>query len=308
MKKKNNKGKVKKVLLEAGCPLPINEVSQLTGLTKNQVRGTASYYDSEIVPLGEGRIALIYHAYKGRGLRVTPEKGDIKEGLIESDELFCYLWPVYIPEEVTCIDSSGQKFTIKREFSTSRKQNVITGFGKWYHKEGFKQGDDIIFRCRNLKEREFEIYRLPAKERNEKKIAHQNKKLQNLVYDILKYTSNKYENAYYLIRKCILKDLYLEEVLPDGLLQAIKDAKYLLIFEQQYPMISYFNIGIKKYFHSHKGKYHLVSIMEDEIMGKYAYCTQCERIMLWDEKRGWRPVRKENFLDIFLDESFFKKK
>ena len=308
MKKKNNKEKVKKVLLEAGCPLQINEVSRLTGLTKNQVRGTASYYNSEIVPLGEGRIALIYHAYKGRGLRVTPKEEDIKEGIIESDELFCYLWPIHTPEEVTCIDSSGQKFTIKRKFSTSRKQNVITGFDKWYRKESFKQGDDIIFRCWNLKGREFEIYRLPAKERNEKEIARQNKKLQNLVYDILKYTPNKYENAYYLIRKYILKDLYLEEVLPDGLLQAIKDAKFLLIFRYPYRMISYFNVGIKKYFHYYRGQYHSVSVIEDKIMGKYAYCTQCERIMVWDKKGEWRPAQKEDFPDIFLDENFFKRK
>ncbi|MCD6318348.1 hypothetical protein J7M02_04715 [Candidatus Aerophobetes bacterium] len=118
----------------------------------------------------------------------------------------------------------------------------------------------------------------------------------------------KYEQVFLLARKYLLRALYLDEILPDQLTRALSANPYLLIFEKRYRKLSYLSVGIKKYFHSHAGVYHAVSIMEDEIIGKYGYCLECESFMKWDKKQGWRSVREEEYFDITLDKSFFKRK
>jgi len=77
-KKVSNREKIREALNKAGHSLSINEVSCLTGLAKTQVRNTANYYQSEIVPVGRGKIGLLTRAYKGRGLRVTPTRQGIE--------------------------------------------------------------------------------------------------------------------------------------------------------------------------------------------------------------------------------------
>lgn len=161
-----------------------NEISSLTGLKKAQVRNTANYYGSEIVPVGRGKIDLLTRAYKGRGLRVTPTRQDIEAGIVHSDELSIYLW----------------------------------------------------------------LFRVLSKD------------------------------------------------------------KYLFVLEKKYGKTSFLGVGIKKYFHSYKGEYHLVSILEDEILGKHGYCPECKSPMIWDKKRGWRSAREDEYFDLSLDKSFSKLK
>jgi len=307
-KKITNKEKVKEALNKAGHRLSIDEVSHLTGLTKTQARNTANYYNSDIVSVGKGEIDLLSRAYKGRGLRVTPTEDDIRRGIIRSDELSVYLWdiPRYI-EEVTLLGENGMSFKGKREYLPN-SQSVMSGFNRWYQLMNFQPGDDIIFKCRDLNNQEFEIFYLPFSKRDEKEILRQNNRLGEIIYDILKHYVNKYEMIYFLARKYLLRDFYLKEILPDQITRALSTNPYLFIFEHRHQKISYLNVGIKKYFHYYKGVYHTVSIVKDEMIGKYGYCSECESFMKWDEKQGWRPAKEEEYFDITLDKSFFKRK
>jgi len=187
-KKITNKEKVKEALNKAGHRLFIDEVSHLTGLTKTQARGTANYYNSDIVSVGKGEIDLLSRAYKGRGLRVTPTEDDIRKGIILSDELFVYLWgiPRYI-EEVTLLSENGMSFKGKREY-LSNSQSAMSGFNRWYKSINFHPGDDIIFKCRDLNNQEFEIFYLPFSKRNKKEILHQNNRLGEIIVNV-KYFS-----------------------------------------------------------------------------------------------------------------------
>ncbi len=306
-KKVTNKDKIREALNKAGHPLSINEVSCLTGLGKTQVRNTANYYQSEIVPVGGGKIDLLTRAYKERGLRVTPSRQDIEAGIVHSDELSVYLWPLRIIKDAIAIGERGEKFALRKEFGLSDRQSVMSGFSRWYRMTNFQVGDDIIFRCCNLEKQEFNIFHLAFRARNEEEIARKNYQLEEIIYDFLKYTPDKSENIYFLARKALLRDLYLDEILPDELFRALSKNRYLLILEAKYRKVTHFNVGIKKYFHSHAGEYHPVSILEDEILGKYGYCTECENPMIWDKKRGWRSAREDEYFDIYLDKSFFKK-
>jgi len=306
-KKATNKEEVRKALAKAGHSLSINEISSLTGLRKGQVRNTANYYDSEIVSVGGGKIDLLTRAYKGRGLRVTPTRQDIEAGTVHSDELSVYLCPLRIKETIA-IGEEGERFTLKKEFGVSDGQSLIGGFSRWYQMINFQVGDDIIFRCSSLENQEFNIFHLPSKERNEEEIACKNSQLGEMIYNFLKYTPDKFEHLYFLTRKSLLRGLYLEEILPDELFRVSSKDKYLLVLEKKYGEASFFGVGIKKYFHSYKEEYHLVSVFEDEILGKYGYCTECENPIIWDKKRGWRPAREDEYFDLSLDRSFFKLK
>lgn len=304
-KKVTNKEKVREALNKAGHSLSIDEVSSLTGLSKAQVRNTANYYGSETVPLGGGKIDLLTRAYKSRGLRITPTQKDIEAGIVHSDGLSIYLWPLQIKvKETVAISERGERFTLKKEFELSDRQSVISGFTRWYRMTNFQEGDDIIFRCCNLENQEFNIFHLPFKERNEEEIARKNSQLGKMIYNFLKYTPNKFEHFYFLAQRSLLRDLYLEETLPDEVFRVISKNRYLFIWERK---ASLFGVGIKKYFHSYKGGYHLVSIFEDEILGKHGYCTECESPMIWNEKGGWRPAREDECFDLSLDKSFFKR-
>jgi hypothetical protein len=261
------------------------------------------------VPVGGGKIDLLSRAYKGRGLRVTPTENDIKAGIICSDELFVYLWgiPRYI-EEVTLLTEDGMSFKPKRQYGLSGSQSVMSGFKRWYKMTNFQVGDDIIFRCRDLNNREFEIFRLPFQKRDEEKISRQNERLGQIIYDMLKYSVNKYEMIHFLARKYLLRDLYLDKVLPDQVMRTLSTSPYLLMFEKRYAKVGYLSLGIKKYFHFYGGVCHVVDVLEDEIIGKHGYCSECESLMKWDEKQGWRPAREEEYFDLTLDNSFFKRK
>ncbi len=305
-KKVTNKEIVRGALNKAGHSLSIDEVSSLTGLSKAQARNTANYYMGEIVPIGGGKIDLLTRAYKGRGLRVTPSREDIEAGIVHSDELFIYLWPLLQIKEALAISEGGERFTLKREIGLSAQQSVISGFTRWYRMTNFQAGDDIIFRCLNLENQEFNIFHLPFKERNEEEIARKNSQLGEIIYNFLKYTPHKFEHLYFLARKFLLRDLYLEEILPDELFRALSKSRYLFVLEKKYEKVSFFGVGIKKYFHSYGGEYHLVSIFEDEILGKHGYCTECKSPMIWDKKQGWRPAREDEYFDISLDKSFFE--
>lgn len=253
-KKITNKEKVKESLNKAGHRLSIDEALHLTGLTKTQVRNTANYYDNDIVFVGRGEIDIFSRAYKGRGLRATPTKNDIKTGTVCSDELFIYLWPIsHSFEKVTLFSKDGMNFRPERgHFPNS--QSAIGDFSKWYKLTNFQPGDDIIFKCHNSKKQEFEIFRLPSEERNEKEILHRNNQLGEIIYNMLKHYTNKYEMLYFLTRKYLLRDLYLKEILPDQITRALSTNPYLFIFEHRLQKISYLNVGIKKYFH-HQEEY-----------------------------------------------------
>jgi len=117
-----------------------------------------------------------------------------------------------------------------------------------------------------------------------------------------------FEHLYFLARKSLLRNLYLNEILPDELFRVLSKDKYLFVLEKKYGKASFLGVGIKKYFHSYKGEYHLVSILEDEILGKHGYCPECKSPMIWDKKRGWRSAREDEYFDLSLDKSFFKLK
>jgi len=306
-KKVTNKEIVRKILAKAEYSLSINEVSSLTGLKKAQVRNTANYYGSEIVPVGRGKIGLLTRAYKGRGLRVTPTGQDIEAGIVHSDELSIYLWPFQIKEAIA-ISEEGEKFTLKKKFGVSDGQSLISGFSRWHQMINFQVGDDIIFRCCNLENQKFNIFRLPSRKRDEEEITCKNFQLGEMIYNFLKYTPNKFEHLYFLARKSLLRDLYLDEILPDELFRVLSKGKYLFVLEKKYGKASFLGVGIKKYFHSCKGEYHLVSILEDEILGKHGYCPECKSLMVWDKKRGWRSAREDEYFDLSLHKSFFKLK
>jgi len=76
----------------------------------------------------------------------------------------------------------------------------MSGFKRWYKITNFQVGDDIIFKCRDLNNQEFEIFRLPFQKRNEQKILHQNERLGKIIYDMLKYSVNKYNEPIFSLR------------------------------------------------------------------------------------------------------------
>jgi len=303
-----NRERVKSVLAGAGHRLSLSEVVELSGLTKSQVRGVANYYDSDIVPLGEGRIDLLTRAFKGRGLRVTPGEYDIRTGIVSNDELRVYLWYGRHRGDITLIDRDGAAFTVVKESVSSNGQGVVSGFADWYRRTEFQEDDDVIFRCLDLRKRVFTILRLPLEERDEEEMARRNEQLTEIIYNILKYTENKCEQVYFLTRKCLLRDLYLDETLPDQLTEVVPGNPYLLLLATAYRRLSYFSIGIRKYFHEHREELHPVSIIKDPVLGPYGYCQSCQSLMIWDKEQGWRIAQKEDYSHVILDRAFFKKK
>jgi len=302
-----NRERVKNVLASAGHRLSLDEVVELSGLTKSQVRGVANYYDNDVVPLGEGRIDLLTRAFKGRGLRVTPGEFDIRTGIVSSDELRVYLWYGRHRGDITLIDQDGAAFTVARERTSSNGQGVVSGFADWYRRTEFQEDDDVIFRCLDLKKQVFAIFRLPLEERDEEEMTQRNEQLTEIIYNMLKYTEYKCEQVFFLARKYLLRDLYLDETLPDQLIQVVPGNPYLLVLTR-YRRLSYFSIGIRKYFHEHREELHPVSIVKDPVLGPYGYCQSCQSLMIWDKEQGWRIVRKEDYPHIILDRAFFKKK
>lgn len=302
-----NRERVKSVLASTGHRLSLDEVVELSGLTKSQVRGVANYYDNDIVPVGEGRIDLLTRAFKGRGLRVTPGKHDIRTGIVSSDELRVYLWYGRHRGDITLIDQDGAAFTVVRERTSSNGQGVVGGFADWYERTEFQEDDDVIFRCLDLKKRIFAIFRLPLEERDEEEMTQRNEQLTEIIYNMLKYTEYKCEQVFFLARKYLLRDLYLDETLPDQLTQVVPGNPYLLLLAR-YRRLSYFSIGIRKYFHEHREELHPVSIVKDPVLGPYGYCESCQSLMIWDKEQGWRIARKEDYPHIILDRAFFKKK
>jgi len=307
-KRITNKEKVRQALAKVGHRLSIKEVSHLTGLTKTQVRGTANYYNSDIVSVSKGEINLLSQAYKGRGLRVTPTKDDVKSGIICSDELSIYLWFTLLFKKTIFLSGDGITFTPTKEKTSSNSKSLISGFSKWYKLTNFQAGDDIIFRCYDFKNRKFEITRLPFQKRNEEEILHQNSKLGEIIYDILNHYMDKCDLSYFLARNYLLKDLYLDKTLPDQYTRALQTNPYLFIFNKGTQRFSYSNIGIKKYFYHHRGVHKIVNIIEDEMVGRCGYCFELESFMKWDKDQGWRPAKEGEYFGLTLDKSFFKRK
>jgi len=112
-------------------------------------------------------------------------------------------------------------------------------------------------------------------------------------------------------KKITNKEIVKKALLKAGHSLSIDEAssnkdRYLFIFlKEKYDL---FGVGIKKYFHFFKEGCHLVSIFEDEILGKHGYCTECESPMIWNKERGWRAAREDEYFDLPLDKSFFKLK
>jgi len=92
--------------------------------------------------------------------------------------------------------------------------------------------------------------------------------------------------------------------LPDELFRVLNKDKYLFVFLKKNH--GFLIVGIKKYFYFFKEGFHLVSIFEDEFLGKYGYCTECEKPMLWDKRQGWRPAREDEYFELSLNKDFFK--
>ena len=184
----------------------------------------------------------------------------------------------------------------------------------WYKRFNFKEGDDILFTCIDIRTNTFSIRKEKQHDRDEFVIAIKNKKLANIIYDFLNHSVEKHETEFFLFRKYLYIYPYNQPIPPDHLVKALANDNHLLISSRD--KIHSWNgtlldhqltIGLKKYyFQNDLIEWTPVFIGQNNKGRKFGYCSQCGEKMHWQGGYKWlHPNIPGEYLRKFVDPDFF---
>jgi len=310
--------KIKKALIEEKRSLTVDELSALTEIPVSKIRARLTTFEFNVVRTGPQTYDLKERVYPGKTFRHTPSKEEIEKGILTTEtDLFYYLISaVDFQAKVTLIDEDNLLYPLSFSKSYKNRPNrYYAGLKKWFTKYDFKEGDDLAFTCKSISDYTYYLHRVKKDERDNFLIKVRNKKLADLVYDILKYTVPKYEDIMFLIRKYLYIYPFNDPIPPDSLITIVSaDSRFL--FSGKDKMLSWtghlFNestvIGIKKYFYKNQQGQMMPVIITSDEYGKFGYCPKCNERLIWEKNTGWRHTKDElEYVDAYLDKDFFKK-
>lgn len=308
---------IKKLIEEKNKALTIYELIKYTGIKKDKIRQTLTTYNTAIVRVGAETYDTIERVYPGKTFCYTPQKQEVEKGVLLADEdIYLFLVAVFdYDSKIILIDENKSEYPLKScKSSKYIPFAYYRGLEKWYKKVGFEYGDDILFTCLDYNQKKYKIVRQKKKDRDEFVIKIKNKKLADLVFNILSYTLPKYEQDMFLVRKYLFVFNYNDPVPPDHLTKAIWTDKRFLISTRD-NMLSWTGkrlthdlvIGLRKYYYiNDKGEYFPVNILSDEY-GRYGFCDLCEQRLIWEKEYGWRHTQDDSeWGDSYLTKEFFE--
>lgn len=297
--------------------LTVDELASLTNIPAPKIRQRLTPYEQEIVRVGNNTYDLAKRVYKGKKFRYTPSKREIEKGILKGDDDLGSFLTAWNHHDATII-FIGDK---ENRYKLSRHNNpkiiefpYYAGIAGWYKKTGFEEGDDILLTCTDIRTYIFSIRKERRTDRDEFIISIKDKKLADLVYDILNHSVAKYESDFFLFRKYLYIYPYNEDIPPDHLFRALEGDKRFLISSRD-KMLSWtgkllndwLTIGLKKYyFQNDQNEWTPVFIEQNKHGRKFGYCSQCGDKMYWASKYLWlHPKTQGEYSRKYLDTSFF---
>jgi len=304
-------------LKKKGGAMLIDELERETGILTSKLRQVLTPYSIDVVRVGNKAFDLSDRVYPGKTFRYTPTEFEIEKGYISADDDFhLFLTACFdYSSEITLIDEDGIKHVLPK--STSRKEifyRVYNGFKKWYQKNDFHEGDDILITCLEWRNHTFSFKKQKKHERDEFIIEVRNRHLANMVFDILNHSISKYESDLFLVRKYLFTYSFNKEIPPDQLAKVLKKDKRFLISRFNkilswtgHLLKDWLTIGLRKYYcRNDRDEWVPVSVISDEF-GRYGFCNLCLERMKWSKEKGWQHLENElDGVDAYLDKSFFK--
>lgn len=316
----SRKQQIKKILEDQGKALIIEELKKYSGIPALKIRQTLTTFEHDIVRVSSKVWDLAERVYKGKTFRYTPGKEEIEKGKLKAEaDLLLFLTACKdFGTDIILIDKNGTYFLKRNKTSRfnlfSGKVSYYRGLVKWYRKNKFEIGDDIIFTCLNLKEHKFSIQHQKKKDRDEFLITIKNKKLADLIFDILVHTLDKYDMDMFLFRKYLYLYPFNDPVPPDHLEKALfKDKRFLLSTRDKmlswtgHPLEFEFTIGLRKYYFQNEKKEFMPVFIDEDEFGKFGFCVQCEHRLIWEKDCGWRrPNNDSEEIEAHIPKEFFQ--
>ncbi len=298
--------------------LTVDELSQFTGISPSKIRQKLTPYEQEIVRVGNSTYDLAKRAYKGKTFRYTPSKREIDKGILRSDDdlgMFLTAWD-HSNASIIFIDDKENKYNVSNVVTKKVvKFPYYEDIAGWYKRVAFEEGDDILFKCLDISTCTFSIWKEKREERDGSAISIKNKKLTDLVYDILNHDSIKYEMVLFVVRKYLYIYPYNEDIPPDYLSKVLSEDNRFVIssrdkmFSWTGHLISshWLTIGLKKYyFHNSDKKWIPVFIEQNKNGKKFGYCSQCGETMYWAGEYQWLHAQfPGEYSRKYLNSSYF---
>lgn len=313
----SNKQLLQKVLEESGAALTVSELSKRIGIPITKIRQTLTTWEKDIVRVNSQTYDLVWRVYPGKTFRHTPQAIEIENGILSTEtDIFYYLITSFdYKSKITLYDEENIAYPLSdRKQLKTFKSDYLTGLVKWFKKYHFEIGDDILFTCIDIKTHAFKVQRQIKQDRDEFIITVKNKKLADLVYDIINHTPVKQEGDMFLIRKYLYVYPFNDPVPPDNLVNILVNDKRFLIstIDKMYSWTGhriddFLTVGLRKYYlYNDKNSWIPVIIDQDEF-GKYGYCTHCNERVIWESGTGWRHTKSDlEYAESYIPKEFFK--
>ncbi|HCS79291.1 TPA: hypothetical protein DIV55_06165 [Patescibacteria group bacterium] len=312
----SNKQLLQKALEENGTALTIVELSQKTQLQVAKIRQTLTTWEKDIVRIGPQTYDLKWRVYCGKTFRHTPQAIEIEKGILSTEtDVYYYLIASFdYRAKITLYDEDDVAYPLTdRKQSKNLKLSYLSGLSKWFKKYNFEVNDDILFTCKDIKTHEFKIRRQKKQERDEFIIAAKNRRLADLVYDIINHTLPKQEGDMFLIRKYVYVYPFNDPVPPDGLIKVLANNKRFLIsnIDKMYSWTGhrikdFLTVGLRKYYLQNDKKDWIPVIIDTDEFGKYGYCSQCSERVIWESDIGWHHTKTDfESAESYIPNEFF---
>ena len=321
MKPVSRKQQIRDLLQKEKRALSIEELTSFLKIPQEKVRQSLTTFDTDIVRVGYKLFDLSNRVFQGKMFRYTPTPREYECNVMIADEdinLFLTGWK-NCWKTIILIDEQNHEYRLNRFQSTKKVPYChYSSTGKLFERLHLEHGDDLIFTCRDLTTNTFLVKKEKRIERNILEIDIRNKRLCDLVYDILLHAYSHYESSLFLVRKYLFIYQYFSDPPPDNLRRVISaDSRFVIT-----PKDNVFSwsgmpmrgnemvVGLKKYYLvTEKKEYIPVNIMsDDEFGGKVAYCCGCNERLIWEKDSGWRhTVDDAEWVDAYVPKEFFIK-
>lgn len=309
---------LKEILMREGKVLTVDKLSSLSGIPVVKLRQTLTTWEFEIVRVAPKTYDLAERIYIGKTFRHTPEKIEVKNKILQTeDDIHLFLTSAHdYNADITLVDELNNYYHLHRIIHSQKyKFSYFEGINKWFRRIEFEYGDDMLFTCISLSDHKFFIKREKKKDRDEFKITVKNKKLADLIYNILSYTFTKYEDILFLFRKYLYVYPFNDPIPPDHISKALFNDKRFLLTKRD-KLLSWTGhyikdfrniIGLRKFYFKNSDGFYVPVLIEKDEFGRYGFCSQCNERMVWKEGVGWRHTRSDlEWSEVYLPLRFFK--
>ncbi len=270
-------------------PLTVNELSLFTGIPIRKIRNRLTTWEYDIIRVCDNTYDLAARVYPGKTFRYTPTAHEIEKGIIRGDDDLCLFLNAASNRNnsITLVDKNEKLHILSYHTSTKHHYSYLGIISQWYKTYMFEDGDDILFTCLDLTTHRFLISREKKSDRDEFIIKIKNRKLADIVFNIINHTISKYESDLFLFRKYLYIYKYNEPIPPDQLVKALANDKRFLISSRDkmlswtgYRIYDWLTVGLKKYY-GQNGSYRIVLWCNN---GEYS------RMLEYDKRTSYPPT------------------